>query len=66
MAGSGCIRRGYRTFLRLLYEITEVTEYRYELFESVVESVFTVRRADERDGDEFAVWNVWLDVVDIF
>jgi hypothetical protein len=27
--------------------------------------VFTVRRADEHDDDEFAVKDVWLDVVDI-
>ena len=38
--GSGCTRRGYKTFLRLLYEFIEVTEKGNDKFEDCVEDEY--------------------------
>jgi hypothetical protein len=35
--GGGCTRRGYKTFLRLLREVIEVTEYGNDIFEDKIE-----------------------------
>lgn len=37
VTGGGCIRRGYKTFLRLLRELIEVTEYGKDIFEDRIE-----------------------------